>query len=157
LICIGVFGTVACALFSYVYWSTATYVRSRSDQAIAAEHAVLGQIFRRNGRDGLIQAIARRIAEGRIAGGLYLLPDGSFAPIAGNLTAWPAALKGAEGWSNFETPEWKPEAAGRPLLRAAYETLPDGSHLLVGRDIDDLDEFAGEIRTALTLSVLFTF
>jgi signal transduction histidine kinase len=157
LICIAVFGTAVCALFSYVYWSTAHYVRSRSDQAIAAERAVLRQTFDHNGRDGLIQAIARRVAEEHLEGGLYLLTDGSFKPVAGNLTAWPLALKGAEGWGNFESAEWKPEAAGRPLLRAAYETMPDGSRLLVGKDIDDLDEFAQEIETALTLSVLFTF
>lgn len=157
LICIGVFGTVVCALFSYVYWSTANYVRSRSDQAIAAERAMLRRTLHDNGRDGLIQAIARRIAERRVEGGLYLLADGSFAPVAGNLAAWPAALKGVEGWGNFEAPEWKPEATDRPLLRAAYETLPDGSHLLVGKDIDDLDEFAEKIEKALTLSVLFTF
>jgi signal transduction histidine kinase len=157
LICIGVFGTVVCALFSYVYWSTASYVRSRSDHAIAAEQAVLRQAYDRAGRDGLTVTIARRIAGERIEGGLYLLADGSFKPVAGNLTAWPAALQGAGGWGNFDAPEWKPDAAFQPLLRAAFETLPDGYHLLVGKDIDNLDAFAGEIEIALTLGVLFTF
>ena len=45
----------------------------------------------------------------------------------------------------------------RPLLRARYETLPDGSHLLVGRDIHDLDEFAERIRVALVLAVVLIF
>jgi signal transduction histidine kinase len=157
LICIGVFGTVVCALFTYVYWSTATYVRSRSDHAIAAEQAVLRQAYRGAGRDGLIGVMARRIADERFEGGLYLLADGARAPVAGNLMAWPAALEGRHGWGNFDAPEWKPDAAGRPLLRAAFETLPDGYHLLVGKDIDDLDAFAGQIEFALTLSVLFTF
>jgi signal transduction histidine kinase len=157
LICIGVFGTVVCALFSYVYWSTATYVRSRSDHAIAAEQAVLRQAYYSAGRDGLIRVMARRIADERFEGGLYLLADAALTPVAGNLMAWPAILTGPEGWGNFDAPEWKPDAAGRPLLRAAFETLPDGYHLLVGKDIDDLDAFAGQIEFALTLSVLFTF
>jgi hypothetical protein len=32
-------------LFGYVYWSTASYVRSRSDRAIAAEHAILQKAY----------------------------------------------------------------------------------------------------------------
>jgi signal transduction histidine kinase len=157
LICIGVFGVVVCSLFSYVYWSTASYLRSRSDHAITAERAVLHHAYDDAGRQGLIMAIMQRVAEERLEGGLYLLTDASLAPVAGNLTAWPAALKGADGWGNFDAPEWKPQDTDRPLLRAAFETLPDGSHLLVGKDIDDLDEFAEQIMTALTLSVLFTF
>src|SRR5215467_12052284 len=157
LICIGVFGIVVCALFSYVYWSTASYIRSRSDEAIASEQSILRQAYDQAGRDGLLAAMARRIADGRLEGGVYLLADGSFGPIVGNLTVWPAALKGAEGWGNFDAPEWKPDAAGRPLLRAVFETLPDGYHLLVGKGIDDLDGFVGDIKVALALGVLFTF
>jgi signal transduction histidine kinase len=157
LICIGLFGTVVCALFSYVYWSTASYVRSRSDYAIAAEQAILRKAYDGTGREGLIRVMARRIADERFEGGLYLLADGALAPVAGNLMVWPAALKSPEGWGNFDAPEWKPDAIDRPLLRAAFETLPDGYHLLVGKDIDDLDEFAEKIEIALTMSVLFTF
>ena len=59
------------------------------------------------------------------------------------------AESGSNGWDNFRAPEWKPDAADRPLLRATFETLPDGYHLLVGKDIDDLDEFAKKIKAAL--------
>ncbi len=97
LICVGVFGAVVCGLLGYVYWSTASYVRSRSDRAIAAEHVILRQAYDRAGRDGLIAAIERRIADGRFEGGLYLLADAALAPIAGNLKSWPPALKAAEG------------------------------------------------------------
>jgi signal transduction histidine kinase len=157
LICVGLFGAVVCALFSYVYWSTASYVRSRSDRAIAAEHVILRQAYDRAGRDGLVAVITQRIAEERFEGGLYLLADTSFAPVAGNLKVWPTALKGAAGRGNFDAPEWKPDAADRPLLRASFETLADGYHLLVGRDIDDLDEFAEAIEIALSLCILLTF
>ena len=157
LICVGIFGAAVCALFSYVYWSTASYVRGRSDHAIAAEHVILRHAYDRAGRDGLIATIRQRIADERFEGGFYLLADASLAPIAGNLKAWPSVLKGSDGWGDFNAPEWKPDAADRPLLRAAFETLPDGYHLLVGKDIDDLDEFAGKIEIALALSALFTF
>jgi signal transduction histidine kinase len=157
LICIGVFGAAVCALFSYVYLSTASYVRGRSDRAIAAERTILQRAYDRAGRDDLIAVIGQRIDYERFEGGLYLLADLSFAPVAGNLKVWPRALRGLKGWGNFDAPEWKPDVTDRPLLRAAFETLPDGYHLLVGKDIDDLDEFVEKIEAALLLSALFTF
>jgi len=86
-----------------------------------------------------------------------LLADTSLAPVVGNLKAWPSGLTGSEGWGNFTGREWKPDAAERLLLRATFETLPDGYHLLVGKDIDDLGEFAEKIEIAVGLSILFTF
>ena len=44
--------------------------------------------------------------------------------------------------------EWSP-AADRLTLRATLDTLPGGYHLLVGREIDDLDELTNTIETAL--------
>jgi signal transduction histidine kinase len=151
-----VFGAAVLALFAYVYWSTASFVRSRSDHAIAAEHAVLRQAYEGAGRDGLAAAIAQRIAAGGLDGGFYLLADPSFARVAGNLAAWPPALKGTAGWSNVSASERPADVGNAPLLRAKTETLPDGYHLLVGRDLDDLEDFAGKIRAALVWAILLT-
>ena len=157
LLLIGIFGAAVIALLSYVYWSTASYVRSRADHAIAAELALLEAAYDGAGRTGLTAAIAQRIAGKQLEGGVYLLADASFAPLAGNLQAWPASLQGTSGWGSFSAREWKPDAAQRPLLRATFETLPDGTHLLVGTDIQDLDEFAQNIHTALALAILLMF
>jgi len=157
LIWIAIFGAVVLALFGYVYRATASYVLSRSDDVIAAEHAQLRKAYDAEGRSGLIAAIERGVAEGRFEGAFYLLADPSFQPAAGNLKVWPAVLRGDAGWESFSTPAWKPDAADRPLLRARFETLPDGYHLLVGRDISDLDAFAREINTALALVVSLIF
>jgi signal transduction histidine kinase len=142
------------ALFAYVYWSTSSYVLSRSDHAIAADHAALRKAYAEAGRDGLIAAIGQRIAEAR---GLYLLADPSLARRAGNLARWPAALTGSQGWGDFTARDLKPDAANETLLRATYETLPDGDHLLVGRDIDDLADFARKIDVALAGGLLLIF
>jgi signal transduction histidine kinase len=157
LIWIGIFGAIVVALFGYVYWSTSSYVLSRSDRAITAERAILHKAYELAGRSGLVAAIERSIADDRFDGGLYLLADPSFTPVAGNLKVWPPELKGVGGWDNFSARAWKPDGEGRPLLRAAFETLPDGYHLLVGRDIDDLDRFAKKINTALALVISLIF
>ena len=154
LLWILLFGAVVAVLLSYVYSSTSSYVRKRSDQAIAIELASLQKAYDGAGRSGLIAMIAQRTGDRRFDNSVYLLADASYAPLAGNLGAWPRALQGSSGWGDFDAPQWKPAAANRPLLRANFATLADGSHLLAGEDIGDIDEFAGQIRAALALSVL---
>jgi signal transduction histidine kinase len=157
LIWIAFFGAVVFALFSYVYWSAATYVRSRSDRAIAVDHMILRKVYDSTGRDGLIATIKSRIADERFESGVYLLATPSFAPVAGNLKAWPSSLKEPKGLYSFGAPNWKPDTANPPVLRATFDTLPDGYHLLVGRDIDDLDELTNKIKAAVLwgLSLIF--
>src|SRR6266566_3243721 len=60
LISIGVFGAVVIALFGYVYWSTTSFVLSRSDSAIEAELATLCNAYDKSGPEGLIRAIEQR-------------------------------------------------------------------------------------------------
>src|SRR5262249_1868521 len=158
LISIGIFGVIVIALFSYVYWATASYMHSRSDRAIMAEDALLQRTYQSAGRDALIALIAQRIAADHLPGNrYYLLADATFARIAGNLEAWPSTLVGAGGWKTFAVEERKPDGGRRPLLRARFETLPDGTHLLVGYDISDLRELADSIKIAFALAVGLIF
>lgn len=164
LVSIAVFGAVVIALFGYVYWSTAAYVLSRTDRAIEAERASLRQAYDSGGRGGLSKAIARRLTDRAPDGGFYLLADPSYAVVAGNLGQWPSALKeSGEGWSKLKLDAAKPDASktdaapDRALLRARFETLPDGSHLLVAKDIDDARRFVNGIYGVLAFTILFVF
>ncbi|HEY4042866.1 MAG TPA: HAMP domain-containing sensor histidine kinase [Rhodopila sp.] len=157
LLWILLFGAVVAGLLGYVYSSTSSYVRKHSDRAIAIELASLQKAFDRAGRSGLITAIAQRTGDQRFGDSVYLLTDASYAPLAGNLHTWPQALRGASGSGDFDTREWKPASIQRPLLRASFATLPDGSHLLAGEDIGDLGVFVDQIKIALGLSILLIF
>ena len=158
LVSIAVFGAMVIALFGYVYWSTTNFVLSRSDNAIEAERAILRNVYDTGARSGLIQAIEQRDAVARLQGSIYLLADESFAPVAGNLKEWPPALKGDGEWAEFKSERLNAKPRGGPaLFRARAENLPDGFHLLVGRDVSDLGGFAGEIYAALALAVLLIF
>jgi signal transduction histidine kinase len=151
LICITIFGAMVIALFIYVYWSTASFLHSRPDQAIMEDLASLRQAYARAGRRGVIAATAQRLEGQHFEASVYLVADPSFSPLAGNLANWPPLMKSSSGWANFSARE------NGPSLRAAFETLPDGSHILVGREIGDLDEFAQKINIALALGVLLIF
>jgi signal transduction histidine kinase len=149
LIAIGTFGVIVSALFGYVYLSTSSYVRGRSDRAIMAEYSSLQGAYERSGRDGLIGQIQKRIADGNFANNVYMLADPSLATLAGNLSEWPRTAAAASGWIEFRASEPVPSAVNRPLLRAMLQTFPSGDRLLVGRDISDLDNFAGQIKIAM--------
>src|SRR5262249_58643927 len=85
LICIATFGAAILGLFGYVYWSTASYVLSRSDAALAADHAALRAAYDRAGRSGVADAIARRTADRHHGCIVYLFADAAHAPLAANL------------------------------------------------------------------------
>jgi signal transduction histidine kinase len=149
LIAIGTFGMVVSALFSYVYLSTSSYVRSRSDRGIMTEYSSLQGAYERSGRDGLIALIQQRTADKSFADNVYLLVDPSLAVLGGNLKAWPSTATAASGWTEFRASEPLPNATTRPLVRAMLQTFPGGDRLLVGRDIGDLDSFTDQIKTAM--------
>jgi signal transduction histidine kinase len=157
LIAIGTFGVIVSVIFSYVYLSTSSYVRSRSDRAIMAEYSSLQAAYQRNGRDGLISLIQQRIGDLSFSGNVYLLADPSLAVLAGNLRAWPSTAITPGGWTEFRAGEPLSNATNRPLLRAMLETFPDGDRLLVGKDISDLDRFTDQIKTAVISGVVLIF
>jgi hypothetical protein len=76
---------IVSAIFSYVYLSTSSYVRSRSDRAIVTEYLSLKSAYERSGRDGLIALIQERIADSSFADNVYILADPSLVTLAGNL------------------------------------------------------------------------
>jgi signal transduction histidine kinase len=156
LIAIGTFGVIVSAIFSYVYLSTISYVRSRSERAILTDYSTLREAYQRSGRDGLIDAVRRRAADKVSADRVYILTDPSLAVLAGNLKAWPAAATAASGWTEFRAP---PSAGttNEPLIRAMMETFPSGDRLLVGRDISDIDSFTARIKAAVISGVALIF
>ena len=157
LIFIVVFGAMVFAVFGYVYSSTASYVLGRFDRAIETDRAMLIAAYRDGGRDRLVAEIDKFIADKRRDDSIILLTDPAFTAIAGNLRSWPPNLVGDSGLSSFEQNGPKPETAPRPLLRAAFEALPDGSHLLVGEDVSDLDQVAKRIYLALAFVISLIF
>ena len=156
LIAIGTFGVIVSAIFSYVYLSTASYVRDRSDRMIMTEQAVLREAYQQSGRGGLIALVQRRMADTSFIGHVYLVTDPSLGILAGNLTSWPPT-DGGQGWTEFRAPPPSPGDASAPLLRAMFETLPGGDRLLVGRDISDLDSFTARIKTAVVAGAALIF
>jgi hypothetical protein len=144
-------------IFGYVYLSTSSYVRSRSDRAIMNEYLGLRGTYQRSGRQGLIDLIQQRLADKSFAGNVYIFADPSLTVLAGNLGAWPSTVTADTGWTEFRAPEPLSNATNRPLLRGIVETFPGGDRLLVGRDISDLDSYTDQIKLAVISGVALIF
>jgi signal transduction histidine kinase len=157
LLGIGAFGVIAATIFAFVYLSATSYLRDRSDRAVAAEVAVLRDAFARSGRDGLIELIRHRAADPDLAGHVYLLTDPSAAVLAGNLREWPQAAVATAGFVEFHAPEPLLDETTGPLLRGRVETLANRDRLLVGLDVTDLDGLAVRIKAAVLASVALMF
>jgi signal transduction histidine kinase len=149
LIAVGTFGLIVSAIFSYVYLSTSSHVRSRSDRAITSEYLSLRDAYERSGRDGLVDLIRQRLTDKGFTDNVYILVDRSSTVLAGNLREWPSTVTVPSGWTEFRASEPLPNATNRPLLRGILETFPGGDRLLVARDISDLDGFIAQIRAAV--------
>jgi len=156
LIAIGTFGVITAAIFAYVYLSTTSYVRSRSDREILAEAAGLKDAYERSGRDGLVALIDAHLAEKSFADHVYLLVDPRQHVLAGNLRQWPQPEPGPAGWVEFRGARTAP-ATRQPLLRAVVQTFPNGDRLVTGLDIGDLDSFTASIKLAVISGVVLIF
>jgi signal transduction histidine kinase len=157
LIAIGTFGVIVSVIFSYVYLSTSSYVRSRSDRAIVTEYSSLQGAYARSGRDGLIALIQQRIGDQSFADSVYILVDPLSTVLAGNLKGWPSTVTVPKGWIEFRAGGPLPNATNQPLWRGLLETFPSGDRLLVGRDISELDSFTEQIKIAVISGVVLIF
>jgi signal transduction histidine kinase len=136
------------ALLGYAYWSTAAYLYQKSDQLLSVERELLNNAYDRGGRDAVIALIRNRLTDGFFSGWVYILTDPSYTYIEGNLHAWPAALRNDQGWSDLAAGQEGSEEA-KAALRVTYGILPEGSHFLVGRNIEDLRGLVEKIAIVL--------
>ena len=131
------------------YLLTDNLITDEVDLIIDAELKSLQDRYARAGVDGVTDEITlRNDSWGRI-GAVYMLVDGSFERIAGNVTHWPFDGMPAEARPEFEIATVEPGRRAVHPVRAALRTLPNGYHLLVGTDISQGRRFAEKFRVAM--------
>jgi signal transduction histidine kinase len=151
---LAVFALSVGAILAYVYWNTALLIERQIESAVRTEIAVLGEQVAQSGMEGLIEAVRRR--SGQTPGSVYLLTNFLGRRLAGNLDALPeAAIKG-QGWIEFSYAVETFDGLEHHRARAYHLRLPNGSVLLVGRDIEERRQFALLIRRTLYLALAFT-
>ncbi len=149
LLSIACFGAIVVGLFAFVYWSTSSYLFDRIDRSINRDRGVLLAAYVAGGRSELTTVI-KMLGDQHPDHGVFLLADATFALLAGNRKEWPIQLKGTESVNaSVDKLDW--DAADGTSVRAIFDTLSDGSHLLVGREVTDFTRFARRIYLAFAL------
>ena len=141
-------------LLAFLYWSTALFVAGQTEQTIEAELQGLAEHYRNNGLVGLSTVIRERSRGQRQS--LYILADPERQPIVGNLDAWPRAAADPEGWISFT---FERPGGSRPEFHQAearHFVLPQGFHLLVGRDVQERFDMQSRLKGSLVWVVLLT-
>jgi len=155
LIYMALFGASVLMLLGFIYWSTVAFMGRQTDAIIDAEIEGLAERYRVSGISGLTDLIAERLSRKPAGSSVYLLADDSLQPMVGNLDRWPAAAPTANGWLSFRL-EDQASSGDVHKARARVFRLQGGFHLLVGRDMHDLEEAQGYIIRALIWGLAVT-
>ncbi len=151
---VALFGVSAVMLLAFIYWSTASYMQQQADETIEAEIVGLDERYRLTGLGGLTASIRERLNRRSVGSSIYLLADGLYTPIVGNLDRWPAAEVDSEGWIRFDlnvlSDEPKHEVRAKPFA------LPGGFYLLVGRDMYELQTMRSRLVSTLSWGLALT-
>jgi signal transduction histidine kinase len=148
------FAASVLALLIFIYVSTANFIKQQTEATIEAEAQGLREQFEQRQTVGLLQIVQDRSATEQ--GALYIVTDSYLHKLTGNLPQWPTVTQLAKGWVTFPTPV--KTATGTETITALAQAyiLPNGFHLLVGRDLRDATAFRERITRTLGWSALIT-
>ena len=137
----------AAALAMFLWWSTAGLLDRQTEAAIRADAQGLSERWAEGGLPALVLTIEDRLAGNVDDDAIYLLVDPMMRRIAGNLERWPATVRQPDAW--YEMPVRR--AGITSLARMQRYDLPNGFHLLIGRDV----QVRAQLRTLLTDALLW--
>jgi signal transduction histidine kinase len=137
----------AVALAVFLWWATAGLLDRETDAAIHADAQSLAQHWADGGIPILVVTIEDRLAQNVDDDAIYFLAGPAMQRITGNLQHWPAIVVNVD--KPYELPV---ERAGmRSLAQVRRYDLPNGYHLLIGRDA----KVRAQLRTLLTDALLW--
>ena len=148
----GAFVLSTLLLFGFVYWQTAAYMTATVDDLIFAELNILTT----DTPDRRLAQIDARLRNDPRRVRIAALFDADGHPVIGNLDSLPPGLVPDVP---VNTSVARVDDSGREAqkVRLAERPLPGGQTVVIGRNIDQIDEIAGIVRRALTLGLLPTF
>jgi signal transduction histidine kinase len=122
-------------LMAVINWAIINYVEERADENITNAARTFALMYQQGGpaaAEPLMRAW-RSVEDG--SDSLYVLANGSFERIAGNLSAWPQLSPVDEGWVQFAFPR---EDGTQAIARGRVIALGRDGWLLMAREARDL-------------------
>jgi hypothetical protein len=141
------------AILAYVYWNTAGLLERQTNDTIRAEIQGIADQYVRGGVEGVEETVRRRSSDE--SGSIYLLTTPEGVRMAGNLVSVPDEVAMEDsGWTEFAFNVKTSTGTEAHRARAYYTELPGENVLVVGRDIEDMRQFATIIRNTLVTGTL---
>jgi signal transduction histidine kinase len=141
------------AILAYVYWNTAGLLERQTNETIRAEVQAIADQFVNAGLPGVLETVRRRSSDE--SGAIYLLTTPEGVRMAGNLISVPDEIAIEDsGWTEFAFNVKTSTGTEAHRARAYYTELPGENVLVVGRDIEDMRQFATIIRNTLVTGTL---
>ena len=143
------FALSALALVVFLWFATSGLLDRQLAAAMRADAQGLSEQWANGGVPALRTTIADRIAENVDDDAIYLLTDPAMRKLAGNLAKWPDAVTMTDvGYELMVS-----RAGTTTMARVQRFDLPDGSHLLIGRDVEARTPLRALLTSALLWSV----
>ena len=133
-------------LLGTFHWVSIAAPRAQVEARLFAESNALAESYRNGDRDDLAAALERRARQPSPRAAFHLLADPEGRVVTTNLPSWPRFA--GQRWVTIEADIYRDGDEDDYKAYAADRMLGDGSRLLVGRDIEDIDELAEAITDA---------
>ncbi|HEY1719728.1 MAG TPA: HAMP domain-containing sensor histidine kinase [Magnetospirillaceae bacterium] len=150
LVFAGLFIIASLMLGAILWWETAASLERETDAVIVADTQAVGDRLRDFGLAGALTTINERVAQTADEHAVYLLTDPALNRLAGNLSAWPAAVGKDTGWYEASLVR---DGHTYPA-RLFHVSLSGGFQLLIGRDMGSRLAIRHLIVNALAWSAL---
>jgi signal transduction histidine kinase len=135
------------AVLGYIYYYTVGLLERQNEETIRTEVTGLADQYRGQGLPGLRDAINRHVALDHKL--LFMLADPNGAYIAGNLRSPSISALPDNSWIDFSTQSADGNAPLGHEVHAFNVQLPQDYQLLVGQDVEELNQFRNMVREAL--------
>ena len=148
-----IFATGAVTL-ALVYLGINIWLERRVDESLTREFDSLVAHHSRDGSGALSREIDRRIRQPDEDRHVYIYTESRYQRITGNVPTWP---EGVDVDADDQRMSLEVSyGASLSVRRVAFESrsLPDGRHLLVGRDITDDEELMQVLGVALSVGLV---
>jgi signal transduction histidine kinase len=154
IVFVAVFIVGEVAIFAFLYGSTVAVYERRLEEEIERDAAALEGTFSGLSATEMAAIVGRRCTDNPGEIDSYILTNRKYEYVAGNVRVWPS---GVPDESPLVELVLDTDGAGeKQIHKARTLTFPDGYHLLVGRNVTELEEIQLLIRKGLVRSIVLT-
>jgi signal transduction histidine kinase len=150
LLVAGLFAAFIVALLGFVYLKTRDDLTKRSDRVIASQMSLFAALSPGRRLDAIDELLKQDPGRVLVAG----LFDSNGRRIAGNLEHLPLNLRTDNTVQSAEVDRLDQSGRKKQAVRLIAQRLPAGDVLVIGRDVDEVEEIAGVVGRALALGLL---